>query len=183
MKLKTCPANIYKVLCFRRFIRSKTLLNWLDLVFLYGNMCHALFLLLSYCLLQELWLASHLINEFGDESSIMTVDGAFSGAWLKNLKRPIGSLIFTHENETRNSSDAFQFSAQPSSIPGSVLQLLGSSYLIRASSWEMYGRWSIWGPLSYYYFKLDIILRFLRPVECLFIWVCLYPSYICMCFA
>lgn len=92
------------------------------------------------CLLQELWLSSHLINEFGDESSVMTADGAFCTAWLKSLKKPTGSLIFSQENETRSSSGAFQFSAQPSSIPGSVLQLLGSSYLVRAGSWEMYGR-------------------------------------------
>ncbi|KAI3457686.1 hypothetical protein Pfo_014349 [Paulownia fortunei] len=88
---------------------------------------------------KELWLSSHLINEFGDESSVMTADGAFCTAWLKSLKRPIGSLIFTQENETRIISDAFQFSAKSSSIPGSVLQLLGSSYLVRAGSWEMYG--------------------------------------------
>ncbi|KAL7086546.1 hypothetical protein ACP275_13G008200 [Erythranthe tilingii] len=87
---------------------------------------------------KELWLSSRLINEFGDESSVMTVDGAFCASWLNSLKKPTGSLIFTQENETR-SNDAFQFSAQPSSIPGSVLQLLGSSYLVRASSWEMYG--------------------------------------------
>ncbi|KAK4437463.1 Anaphase-promoting complex subunit [Sesamum alatum] len=88
---------------------------------------------------KELWSSSHLINEFGDESSLMTTDGAFCTAWLKSLKNPIGSLIFAQENDTRSSSDASEFIAQPSSIPGSVLQLLGSSYLVRASSWEMYG--------------------------------------------
>ncbi|KAK6116325.1 hypothetical protein DH2020_049952 [Rehmannia glutinosa] len=88
---------------------------------------------------KELWLSSHLINEFSDESSVMTADGAFCTAWLKSLRKPIGSLIFTQENETRSNLDAFQFSAQPSSIPGSVLQLVGSSYLVRAGSWEMYG--------------------------------------------
>lgn len=89
--------------------------------------------------MQELWLSSRLINDFGDESSVMTADGAFCTKWLKSLKTPIGSLVFSQENET-SSSSAFQFSAQPSSIAGSVLQLLGSSYLVRASSWEMYGR-------------------------------------------
>ncbi|KAH6788654.1 anaphase-promoting complex subunit [Perilla frutescens var. frutescens] len=103
MKLRTYPANVYKVL------------------------------------LAELWLSSRLINDFGDENSGMTADGAFCTKWLKSLKKPTGSLIFTQENETRSNSSAFQFSAQPSSIPGSVLQLLGSSYLVRASSWEVYG--------------------------------------------
>ncbi|KAL3849104.1 hypothetical protein ACJIZ3_010986 [Penstemon smallii] len=88
---------------------------------------------------KEIWLSSHLINEFGDESSVMTTEGAFCTAWLKNLKNPTGSLIFTEENENRLNSNVFQFCAQPSSVPGSVLQLLGSSYLVRAASWEMYG--------------------------------------------
>ncbi|KAL3646159.1 anaphase promoting complex subunit 5 [Castilleja foliolosa] len=88
---------------------------------------------------KELWLSSHLINDFGEESLTMTADGALCTAWLKNLRKPTGSLILTHENEIRSNLDAFQFSAQPSSIPGSVLQLVGSSYLVRAGSWEMYG--------------------------------------------
>lgn len=92
------------------------------------------------CLLQELWSCSHLINEFGDEISVMTADGSFCTTWLKNLNKPRGSLIFSQESETRSNSGAFQFSAQPSSIPQSVLQVLGSSYLVRAGSWEMYGR-------------------------------------------
>ncbi|KAK4397773.1 Anaphase-promoting complex subunit [Sesamum angolense] len=70
---------------------------------------------------KELWSSSHLINEFGEESSLMTTDGAFCTAWLKSLKKPMGSLIFAQENDTQSSSDAFEFIAQPSSIPGSVL--------------------------------------------------------------
>ncbi|PIN17444.1 hypothetical protein CDL12_09903 [Handroanthus impetiginosus] len=88
---------------------------------------------------KELWSSSHLINEFGDESSVMTTDGAFCTAWLKSLKKPVGSLIFAQEDETHSHLEVSQFSAQPSSIPGSVSQLLGSSYLVRAGSWEMYG--------------------------------------------
>ncbi|KAL6570503.1 hypothetical protein OROGR_000053 [Orobanche gracilis] len=89
---------------------------------------------------KELRLSSHLINEFSDESSVMTADGAFCTSWLKSLgEKPTGSLMFTQENGTRIDADAFQFSAQPSSIPGSVLQLVGSSYLVRAGAWEMYG--------------------------------------------
>ncbi|KAL8507455.1 hypothetical protein ACS0TY_018120 [Phlomoides rotata] len=88
---------------------------------------------------KELWSSSHLINEFGDESSVMTADGSFCTTWLQNLNKPIGSLIFSQESETRSNSGVFQFSAQPSSIPRSVLQVVGSSYLVRAGSWEMYG--------------------------------------------
>ncbi|GER33571.1 anaphase-promoting complex subunit 5 [Striga asiatica] len=88
---------------------------------------------------KELWLSSHLINEFSEETSVMTADGAFCTAWLKSLRKPSGSLVLIQANETRSHTDAFQFSAQPNSIPGSVLQLVGSSYLIRAGSWETYG--------------------------------------------
>lgn len=88
---------------------------------------------------KELQLSSHLINEFGDESSVMITEGHFCTEWLKNLKKPTCSLIFSQENETRSNLNAFEFFTQPSSIPGSVLQLLGSSYLVRATSWEMYG--------------------------------------------
>ncbi|XP_073022137.1 anaphase-promoting complex subunit 5 isoform X3 [Primulina eburnea] len=88
---------------------------------------------------KELQLSSHLINEFGEESSVMTTEGHFCTEWLKNLKNLTGSSIFSQENETRSNSNALEFFTQPSSIPGSVLQLLGSSYLVRATSWEMYG--------------------------------------------
>ncbi|KAJ4728991.1 anaphase-promoting complex subunit 5 [Melia azedarach] len=88
---------------------------------------------------KELRLASHLISEFGSESSTMITDGAFSTAWLKNLQKPMGSLVLIEENVSGNNSNAFQFCAQPSSIPESVLQLVGSSYLLRATAWEAYG--------------------------------------------
>ncbi|KAK9285753.1 hypothetical protein L1049_024953 [Liquidambar formosana] len=88
---------------------------------------------------KEMRLSSHLISEFSTESSIMITDGAFSTAWLKNLRKPMGSLVLSQENGSGNNSDAFQFCAQPSSIPGSVLQLVGSSYLLRATAWELYG--------------------------------------------
>ncbi|CAI9090028.1 OLC1v1024711C1 [Oldenlandia corymbosa var. corymbosa] len=88
---------------------------------------------------KELRSSSYLISEFGDENSSMTTDGALCTTWLKNLKNPIGSLIFSQENESRSNPDAFQFSAQPNSVPGSVLQLLGASSLVRATAWESYG--------------------------------------------
>ncbi|KAH7578445.1 hypothetical protein ACOSQ2_000294 [Xanthoceras sorbifolium] len=87
---------------------------------------------------KELRLGYHLISEFSSESSPMSIDGAFSTAWLKNLQKPMGSLVLSQENVSTG-SNAFQFCVQPSSIPGPVLQLLGSSYLLRATAWETYG--------------------------------------------
>ncbi|CAK9171226.1 unnamed protein product [Ilex paraguariensis] len=89
---------------------------------------------------KELRSSSQLISEFCTESSVMITDGSFSASWLNNLKKPMGSLVFSQENGSGTNSDAFQFCAQPSSIPGSVLQLVGSSYLVRATTWEIYGR-------------------------------------------
>ncbi|XP_028751952.1 anaphase-promoting complex subunit 5 isoform X2 [Neltuma alba] len=94
---------------------------------------------------KEIRLSSHLISDFGSESSAMTVDGAFSTGWLKNLQKPTGSLVLSQENMSSNSSNIFQFCAQPTFVPGSVLQLLGSSYLLRATAWELYGS----APLSH----------------------------------
>ncbi|KAF8401913.1 hypothetical protein HHK36_012864 [Tetracentron sinense] len=88
---------------------------------------------------KELRLSSYLLSDFGSESAQMTIDGAFSTAWLKNLQKPMGSSVLSQENGSRSSCDAFQFIAQPSSIPGCVLQLAGSSYLLRATAWELYG--------------------------------------------
>ncbi|CAH9075793.1 unnamed protein product [Cuscuta europaea] len=91
---------------------------------------------------KELRLSSHLITDFGDETSMMTSDGAFCTAWFKNLKKPNSLLIFTQENESSNNITS-HFCAQPSSIPGSVLQVLGSSYLVRTTAWEVYGSASL----------------------------------------
>ncbi|XP_052178885.1 anaphase-promoting complex subunit 5 [Diospyros lotus] len=99
MKLRTCPANVYK----------------------------------------ELRFSSHLISDFTSENSVMITDGAFSTAWVKNFQKPTGSLVFSRENGSESKADAFHLCSQPSSIPGSVLQLVGSSYLVRATAWEMYG--------------------------------------------
>lgn len=88
---------------------------------------------------QELRLSSHLISDFGSENSTMITDGIFSSAWLKNLQKPIGSSIFSEDNASDRNSDAFRFLTQPNCIPGSVLQLTGSSYLVRATTWELHG--------------------------------------------
>jgi len=89
---------------------------------------------------QEIRLSSQLISDFSYESSAMTIDGAFSTAWLRNLQKPTGSLVLCQEIGSGSSSNVSQFIAQPTSIPGSVLQILGSSYILRATAWELYGR-------------------------------------------
>ncbi|KAI8011942.1 Anaphase-promoting complex subunit 5 [Camellia lanceoleosa] len=88
---------------------------------------------------KELRLSSRLISDFSTENSSLITDGAFSTAWLKNFQKPMGSLVFSQENGSGSKYDAFHSCAQPNSIPGSVLQLLGSSYLVRAIAWETYG--------------------------------------------
>lgn len=91
-------------------------------------------------MLQELRLSSQVTSEFGSENSAMITDGNFSTAWLKSLDKSTGPQIFSLETRSGSNVNAFQSCLQPSSIPGSVLQLVGSSYLLRATAWEMYGR-------------------------------------------
>ncbi|KAI5591289.1 hypothetical protein BDE02_04G069300 [Populus trichocarpa] len=88
---------------------------------------------------KELRLCSHLISEFGSESSTMTTDGVFSTTWLNNLPKSMDSPLLPQENAHRNNCDAHRFFTQLSSVPKSVLQLLGSSYIMRSTAWEMYG--------------------------------------------
>lgn len=98
--------------------------------------------------MQQLRLTLRLISEFDSEGPLMMTEGASSTAWLKDMQKPMGSLIFRVEHASDNifeenlsgTSEAFHFCAQPSSIPGSILQLMGASYLLRATSWEIYGR-------------------------------------------
>lgn len=85
-------------------------------------------------------MSTHLICQYGTESSTKTTDGSFSTAWLKNLQKPVGSHVLSGDNECGDNSSELPFFAQPTSIPGSVLQLLGSSYLLRATAFEIYGR-------------------------------------------
>ncbi|KAG5247249.1 anaphase-promoting complex [Salix suchowensis] len=88
---------------------------------------------------KELRLCSNLISEFGYESSTMTTDGAFSTTWLNNLPKSMDSPLLPQENGHRNNCDAHRFFTQLSTVPKSVLQLLGSSYIMRSTAWEMYG--------------------------------------------
>ncbi|CAK7338888.1 unnamed protein product [Dovyalis caffra] len=69
----------------------------------------------------------------------MTTDGAFSTTWLNNLPKSMDSPLLPQENGSRNNCDAHRFFTQLSSIPKSVLQLLGSSYIMRSTAWEIYG--------------------------------------------
>ncbi|XP_077253394.1 anaphase-promoting complex subunit isoform X2 [Tasmannia lanceolata] len=91
---------------------------------------------------KELRLSSYLLSEFGSDGASLTVDGAFSTAWIKILPKTrlsLGDYEQLHENVVGNDYDVFHFGAQPNPIPGPVLQLAGASYLLRATSWELYG--------------------------------------------
>ncbi|EPS62003.1 hypothetical protein M569_12790, partial [Genlisea aurea] len=84
-------------------------------------------------------LSSHVISDFSDENCVMEPDGAFCTAWMKGLETSVGSVIFPLGDDIRSNSNTIRFSAQSIAIPGSVLQLSGSSCLRRVASWEMYG--------------------------------------------
>ncbi|EOA36043.1 hypothetical protein CARUB_v10008254mg [Capsella rubella] len=88
---------------------------------------------------KEIRLGAHLISDFSSESSTMTVDGSLSSAWLKDLQKPWGPPVISQDSSSRKSSTFFQLCDHPVSIPGSVSQLIGASYLLRATSWELYG--------------------------------------------
>ncbi|PKA57022.1 Anaphase-promoting complex subunit 5 [Apostasia shenzhenica] len=92
---------------------------------------------------KELRLSSYVLGEFGSDGLLQTNDdGAFSTSWIKNLS---SSSISWFENtkhvrsSVANDFDLFHFDAQPNPVPRSALQLAGSSYLMRATSWELYG--------------------------------------------
>ncbi|KAD4586371.1 hypothetical protein E3N88_23972 [Mikania micrantha] len=92
---------------------------------------------------KNLRLCSQLIHQFDTESSIVTIDGALSTSWLKNQRKPTTTLIFPQENGSESHCDTFYSWLQSSSVPGSVLQLVGSSYLVHVTSWELYGSSSL----------------------------------------
>ncbi|GAB4842872.1 hypothetical protein Ancab_012851 [Ancistrocladus abbreviatus] len=92
---------------------------------------------------KDLRLSSHVISESGSEGTSLYVEGAFSTSWIKNLQKPTGSSVFSLDNDSLNKSKAFQFCAQPCSIPQPVLKLAGSSFLLRATAWEIYGSSSL----------------------------------------
>ncbi|XP_072988886.1 anaphase-promoting complex subunit 5 [Typha latifolia] len=92
---------------------------------------------------KELWLSSNVLTEFGSDGlSLSNDNGAFSTSWLKNLANATSPWLKNSQKSRHsliNDFDVFQFHAQPSPVPGSVLQLTGASYLLRATAWEHYG--------------------------------------------
>ncbi|KFK42976.1 hypothetical protein AALP_AA1G063600 [Arabis alpina] len=88
---------------------------------------------------KEIRLGAHLISDFSSESSTMTIDGSLSSAWLKDLQKPWGPAVLSQNSGSRKSSTFFQLCDHLVSVPGSVTQLIGASYLLRATSWELYG--------------------------------------------
>ncbi|XP_047308492.1 anaphase-promoting complex subunit 5 [Impatiens glandulifera] len=88
---------------------------------------------------KELRQTHHLMSDFSGENSGMINDVSSSTYWLKKYRKPFDSLISTQENESEMKLDAFNFSIPQDSLPKSVLQVVGSSYLVRATAWEIYG--------------------------------------------
>ncbi|KAL5977007.1 hypothetical protein ACLOJK_021345 [Asimina triloba] len=87
----------------------------------------------------ELRLSSYLLSEFASDEKLVPFDGAFSTSWLKNLQKLRSSSVLLHESGSGSDYDMFHFGAQPNPIPGSVLQMAGASFLLRSTSWELYG--------------------------------------------
>ncbi|XP_020528576.1 anaphase-promoting complex subunit 5 [Amborella trichopoda] len=88
---------------------------------------------------KELRLSSYLLSEFGSDGSSFLADGIFSTAWLNSLQKSELPSIMSSENGAKTNDDAFYFAGQPSPIPACVLQLAGTSYLLKCASWESYG--------------------------------------------
>ncbi|KAJ4804320.1 Anaphase-promoting complex subunit 5 [Rhynchospora pubera] len=86
---------------------------------------------------RELRLSGRVLTDFGsDNISLLNDSGTFSTSWLKNLATVNNKNMWSIH---RNDYDVFNWYIQPSPIPASVLQLAGSSYLLRSTSWEHYG--------------------------------------------
>jgi hypothetical protein len=67
-------------------------------------------------------------------------------------------------------TDSFYYHGQPSPIPTSALQLAGSTYLLRATAWEYYGRCV---PASCYCQDLILVLALLLYISQLGYFHCL----------
>ncbi|CAL4890778.1 unnamed protein product [Urochloa decumbens] len=103
---------------------------------------------------KNLRLSSRVLTDFGtDVLSTSNENGSFSTSWLRNLSTASDSWRINSMKSTKlhNDFDSFHYHAQPSPVPASVLQLAGSSYLLRATAWEHYGSSS---ELSLAYVKL-----------------------------
>ncbi|CAN6185615.1 unnamed protein product [Urochloa humidicola] len=90
---------------------------------------------------KNLRLSSHVLTDFGIDVLSSSENGSFSTSWLRNLSTASDSRRSNSmkSTELHNDFDSFHYHAQPSPVPASVLQLAGSSYLLRATAWEHYG--------------------------------------------
>ncbi|CAL4904907.1 unnamed protein product [Urochloa decumbens] len=91
---------------------------------------------------KNLRLSSRVLTDFGtDVLSTSNENGSFSTSWLRNLSTASDSWRINSMKSTKlhNDFDSFHYHAQPSPVPAPVLQLAGSSYLLRATAWEHYG--------------------------------------------
>ncbi|CAL5057854.1 unnamed protein product [Urochloa decumbens] len=91
---------------------------------------------------KNLRLSSRVLTDFRtDILSTSNENGSFSTSWLRNLSTASDSWRSNSMKSTKlhNDFDSFHYHAQPSPVPASVLQLAGSSYLLRATAWEHYG--------------------------------------------
>ncbi|KAF8763007.1 hypothetical protein HU200_008855 [Digitaria exilis] len=91
---------------------------------------------------KNLRLSSRVLTDFGtDALSTSSENGSFSTSWLRNLATASDSRRSSSMKSTKlhNDFDNFHYLAQPSPVPSPVLQLAGSSYLLRATAWEHYG--------------------------------------------
>ncbi|KAF9593443.1 hypothetical protein IFM89_022935 [Coptis chinensis] len=68
------------------------------------------------------------VIKVGVDGAAVTVNGAFSSAWLKNLRKPNSSSVLLQGNELGSGCESFHFGGQPSPIPGSLLQLSVSTF-------------------------------------------------------
>ncbi|TVU48911.1 hypothetical protein EJB05_00195, partial [Eragrostis curvula] len=92
---------------------------------------------------KNLRLSSRVLTDFGtDVLSTSNDNGSFSTSWLRNLSAASNSWCSSSTKSRKlqkNDFDNFYYHAQPSPIPAPVLQLAGSTYLLRATAWEHYG--------------------------------------------
>ncbi|KAK3140293.1 hypothetical protein QOZ80_5AG0398850 [Eleusine coracana subsp. coracana] len=92
---------------------------------------------------KNLRLSSRVLTDFGnDVLSTSNDNGSFSTSWLRNLSAASNSWCSSSAESRKlhkNDFDNFYYHAQPSPVPASILQLAGSTYLLRATAWEHYG--------------------------------------------
>jgi hypothetical protein len=115
-----------------------------------------------------------VLTDFGtDVLSTSNDNGSFSTSWLRNLSAASNSWCSSSTESRKlhkNDFDSFYYHGQPSPIPTSALQLAGSTYLLRATAWEHYGRYV---PASCYCQDLILVLALLLYISQLGYFHCL----------